>query len=73
MAASAQQVQEALRRCATDSDAVIDADLTIFFPDANFDRVTAIKQLVLSFGLGDEEHPKVQKISFEIYCAKRGD
>lgn len=57
---------EALRSCATQPDAVIDADLNIFFPEANFDRVAAIKQLVMSFGLPDDDQPKVQKISFQI-------
>ena len=54
---------EALKKCMTDSDAVIDADLTIFYPEAKANKTEAIQQLVLIF-CTDEDH-KLQKISFE--------
>ena len=52
-----------LKKCIADPDAVIDADLSIFYPEADFDKLSAVKQLVVSLGM--EEDIKVQKISFK--------
>lgn len=48
---------EVLKNCTASADAVIDADLNIFTPEANFDKLSAIKQLVMSFGT--DEDPKL--------------
>jgi len=50
-------VYEALKKCISDPEAVIDADLNIFCPEATADKLTAVKQLVQSFGT--DEDPKI--------------
>jgi hypothetical protein len=61
------KVHEALQQIVANSDAVIDADLNFFCPEATHasERVSSIKQLVYSFG--SEEDPKLQKISLNNY------
>lgn len=53
---------EVLKKCLQDSEGVIEADLEFFYPEASGDKVSAIKQLVMTFGT--EEDPALQKISF---------
>lgn len=61
------KVQEILQRCVAEPDAVIEADLNFFCPEAVFgsERASALKQLVYSFG--SEEDPKLQKISLKQF------
>lgn len=45
---------EALKKCKTDSEAVIDISLQYFSKEATGDKAAAIKQFVLSFGTDED-------------------
>lgn len=50
-------VYEALQKCLTDSDCVIQADLDFFCNEAQGDKASAFKQIVMTFGT--DEDPKL--------------
>lgn len=54
-------MEEALRHCSNNPDAILDA-ANLFIPENVTDKVSVIKQLVLTFGTDPDE--KNKKISF---------